>query len=81
MNLTDNERRDAVRLIEAGKPLPDRYRFLLFDDKREVEVVWNGKSRMASDNGQIVRVGKDKSGKITHHPRATDQAVERRLHF
>ena len=44
MNLTDNEKRDAVKLIEAGKPLPDKYRFLLFDDKREVELVWNGKS-------------------------------------
>ncbi len=44
MNLTDNEKRDTVKLIEAGKPLPDKYRFLLFDDKREVELVWNGKS-------------------------------------
>ncbi len=44
MNLTDNEKRDAVKLIEDGKPLPDKYHFLLFDDKREVELVWNGKS-------------------------------------
>ena len=44
MSLTENEKRDAVKLIEAGKPLPDKYRFLLFDDKREVELVWNGKS-------------------------------------
>ena len=44
MNLTNNEKRDAVKLIEAGKPLPDRYRFLLFDDDREVELVWNGKT-------------------------------------
>ena len=44
MNLTDNEKRDAVGLIEAGKPLPDKYRFLLFGDKREVELVWNGKT-------------------------------------
>ena len=44
MRLTDNEKRDAVRLIEAGKRLPDKYRFLLFDDKREVELVWNGKT-------------------------------------
>ena len=44
MNLTDNEKRDAIKLIESGKPLPDKYRFLLFDDKREVELVWNGKS-------------------------------------
>ena len=44
MNLTPNEKRDAIKLIESGKPLPDKYRFLLFDDKREVELVWNGKS-------------------------------------
>ncbi len=44
MNLTDNEKRDVVKLIESGKPLPDKYRFLLFDDKREVELVWNGKT-------------------------------------
>jgi DNA modification methylase len=33
-----------MRFVEAGKPLPDKYRFLLFDDKREVELVWNGKT-------------------------------------
>jgi len=44
MDLTDNEKRDAVKLIEAGKPLPDKYRFLLFGDDREVELVWNGKT-------------------------------------
>jgi len=43
--LTDTERRDLIALIEAGKPLPEKYRFLLFADKREVELVWNGKSR------------------------------------
>jgi len=44
MNLTDNEKRDAIKLIEAGKPLPDKYRFLLFDDDREVELIWNSKT-------------------------------------
>ena len=44
MGLSDNEKRDAVKLIEAGKPLPEKYRFLLFEDKREVELVWNGKT-------------------------------------
>ena len=44
MKLTDNEKRDAVKLIEAGKILPEKYRFLLFEDKREVELVWNGKT-------------------------------------
>jgi site-specific DNA-methyltransferase (adenine-specific)/adenine-specific DNA-methyltransferase len=43
--LTDTEKRDLIRLIEQGRPLPDKYRFLLFEDKREVELVWNGKTR------------------------------------
>ncbi|MCE9499319.1 MAG: site-specific DNA-methyltransferase, partial [Leptospira sp.] len=44
MKLTDSEKREILKLIEADKPLPDKYRFLLFDDKREVELVWNGKT-------------------------------------
>jgi len=48
MKLTDNEIRDITKLLEAGKPLPDKYRFLLFEDKREVELVWNGKSSEVS---------------------------------
>ncbi len=50
MKLTDNEKREILKLIEAGKPLPDKYRFMLFDDKREVELVWNGKT-------SIIRLG------------------------
>ena len=42
--LSDNEIRDITKLLKAGNPLPDEYRFLLFDDKREVELVWNGKT-------------------------------------
>ena len=44
-DLSDAERRDLVQLIQAGKPLPEKYRFVLFEDKREVELVWNGKTR------------------------------------
>jgi DNA modification methylase len=44
MKLTDNEKREILKLLESDKPLPDKYRFLLFDDKREVELIWNGKS-------------------------------------
>ncbi len=44
-DLSDAEKRDLIKLIEQGKPLPDKYRFLLFADKREVELVWNGKTR------------------------------------
>ncbi len=44
-DLTDAEKRDLIKLIEQGKPRPEKYRFLLFEDKREVELVWNGKTR------------------------------------
>ena len=44
MKLNDNEIRDINRYLESGKPLPEHYRFLLFGEKREVELVWNGKT-------------------------------------
>lgn len=43
MNLSENEKRDIIKYIESGKPLPEKYRFLLFNDCREVELLWNGK--------------------------------------
>ena len=42
--LTEQEQQEIIRFIEADKPLPDKYRFLLFEDKHEVELVWNGKT-------------------------------------
>lgn len=44
MKLTENEIRDVVKYLEAGKSLPDQYRFMLFDDAREVELIWSGKT-------------------------------------
>lgn len=44
LNLTDSEKRDIIKYLEAGKSLPDKYRFLLFDTDREVELLWNGKA-------------------------------------
>lgn len=49
MILSDNEIRDITKLLEAGKPLPDEYRFKLFEEKREVELVWNGKTNEVTD--------------------------------
>ena len=46
--LSDAEKRDLIKLINEGRPLPEKYRFILFDDKREVELVWNGKTREVS---------------------------------
>ena len=44
MKLSENEIRDITALLEAGKPLPEKYRFILFGDDRELELVWNGKT-------------------------------------
>ena len=42
--LSDQERQEVMRYLEADHPLPEKYRFLLFEDKRQMELVWNGKS-------------------------------------
>ena len=44
MKLTDNEKRDVIKYLESNKPLPEKYRFLLFDTNQEVELLWNGKT-------------------------------------
>ena len=47
--LTEREQQEIIRYIEADKPLPDKYRFLLFGEKREVELIWNGKTNEICD--------------------------------
>ncbi|MDR2437032.1 MAG: site-specific DNA-methyltransferase, partial [Endomicrobium sp.] len=42
--LTPQEIQEIQRYLEEDKPLPEKYRFLLFEEKREVELVWNGKT-------------------------------------
>ncbi|MCF8079074.1 MAG: site-specific DNA-methyltransferase [Desulfobacterales bacterium] len=44
LKLTDQEKQEIIRYLEADRELPEKYRFLLFGDKREVELVWNGKT-------------------------------------
>ena len=47
--LTDNEIRDITKMLEAGKPLDDKYRYLLFKESRQVELLWNGKTTKTSN--------------------------------
>lgn len=47
--LTEQERQEIIRFLDAGKPLPEKYRFLLFEDKREIELVWSGKTNEATN--------------------------------
>ena len=42
--LTEQEQQEIIRYFEADKPLPEKYLFLLFEDKREVELVWTARS-------------------------------------
>ena len=49
MKLSPNEIRDITNLLEAGKPLPENYRFVLFGEQRNVELVWDGKSGAVTD--------------------------------
>ncbi|MFA7167167.1 MAG: hypothetical protein WC124_15170, partial [Desulfoplanes sp.] len=44
LKVSDQEKQEIIRYLEADKELPEKYRFLLFEDKREVELVWNGKT-------------------------------------
>jgi DNA modification methylase len=42
--LTDHEIRDITATLEAGKPLDEKYRYLIFEEARQVELLWNGKT-------------------------------------
>jgi DNA modification methylase len=42
--LTPQEKQEIDHYLKVDKPLPEKYRFLLFEDKREVELVWKGKT-------------------------------------
>lgn len=41
-DLTEAEKRELTQVISEGRPLPEKHRFVLFEDKREVELAWNG---------------------------------------
>jgi DNA modification methylase len=47
--LSDHEIRDITKALESGKPLDDKYRYLLFKEARQVELIWNGKNPHVQD--------------------------------
>jgi hypothetical protein len=63
--LTDQERQEVMCFPEAGKPLPDKYRFQPFEDTRKVELFWNGKTSEVCVRG-IVEPGR--LGAPRQHP-------------
>jgi adenine-specific DNA-methyltransferase len=44
MQLTDQEKEEIKTLIDRGEPLPDKYRFALFKEPRDAELIWPGKT-------------------------------------
>lgn len=78
LRLSEQEKQEIVRFLEADRPLPEKYRFLLFDDKREVELVWNGKTGETEEQWtgeyifenerQSFRTKKDRSLELTSVP-------------
>jgi adenine-specific DNA-methyltransferase len=44
MNLSEDEKAEIKRLIDAGRSLPDKYRWRLFETPRETELIWPGKT-------------------------------------
>ena len=44
MNLSETEKREILECIEKGKNLSEKYRFKLFDESNQVELLWNEKN-------------------------------------
>ena len=44
MNLREDEKAEIKRLVDAGRPLPDKYRWRVFETPRETELIWPGKT-------------------------------------
>lgn len=44
VRLTDEQKREIVRCLDSDRPLPDKFRFILFDSNRDVELLWDGKT-------------------------------------
>jgi adenine-specific DNA-methyltransferase len=44
MSLTDREKEQIKAMIDAGEPLPPKYRAVLFADPHEAELIWQGKT-------------------------------------
>ena len=44
MSLSDREKEQLKAMIDAGQPLPPRYKAVLFDQPHEAELIWPGKT-------------------------------------
>jgi hypothetical protein len=76
MQLTDSKIRDIDTSLSQGKPLPDQYRFLLSADKREVELVWNGKTNEVTNVVLPFQVIEQVDEPRTEKPEGTKMQLE-----
>ena len=44
MDLTDDEKREIQALVAKGEALPEKYRWKLFAQPRQTELIWPGKT-------------------------------------
>ena len=44
MDLTEAEKKEISLLLAANAPLPDKYRWKLFAQPRQTELIWPGKT-------------------------------------
>jgi adenine-specific DNA-methyltransferase len=49
LNLSEREKEQIKAMIDAGQPLPPRYRAVLFADPPEAELIWPGKTNKATN--------------------------------
>lgn len=62
LKLSEQEKQEIVRFLGTGKELPKKYRFLLFEESREVEQ-WTGDD-MFENEWQSFRTKKDRSQEL-----------------
>ena len=44
MQLSEQEKQEIKGYLDRGEPLPDKYRFILFKEPHEAELIWPGKT-------------------------------------
>lgn len=49
LDLSQSEAQEVEKYLIEGLPLPDKYRFKLFKDRNDVELVWNGKTQYVTN--------------------------------
>ncbi len=49
LKLSNQEKQEILRHLDNNQELPEKYRFLLFTDARQVELIWNGKTKAVCD--------------------------------